>query len=300
MNNGQLLEVNGKKLYVEVNNPNSEKAILYLHGGPGESCFDFTYHQKERLGKNFQLIAIDQRGVCRSESIENDELFGLDDLVEDCEELRRLLGIEKWSVIGHSFGGYLAVLYASRYPGSINKVIFEGPTFDFELTAKALLKKTANLFEKYDMEEWKVKCLELSDDSACSPRRRVEGYMELSDHLEEHRMEIYTHNFTNPTDTDIYTDEEWDEFYDKSEIHYKRLSDEGKIFESALPLLKLIKSPCLLLLGKYDVVTCPTQIHAFLNDVEYGEIYTFNNSGHTPHYESADEFCNLVTEYLTK
>lgn len=141
MKNGQFIEINGKKLYVEVNDTNAEKAILYLHGGPGESCFDFTYHQTNRLGQNFRLIAFDQRGVCRSEGIGENEPFGLGDLVEDCEELRHSLGVKKWSLIGHSFGGYLAVLYALRYPDSIEKVIFEGPTFDFTYTAKALLEK---------------------------------------------------------------------------------------------------------------------------------------------------------------
>ena len=44
MEKGQLIDIKGKKLYVEVSNTKCEKAILYLHGGPGESCFDFTYH----------------------------------------------------------------------------------------------------------------------------------------------------------------------------------------------------------------------------------------------------------------
>ena len=300
MKNGQFIEINGKKLYVEVNDTNAEKAILYLHGGPGESCFDFTYHQTNRLGQNFRLIAFDQRGVCRSEGIGENEPFGLGDLVEDCEELRHSLGVKKWSLIGHSFGGYLAVLYALRYPDSIEKVIFEGPTFDFTYTAKALLEKTANLFGKYKMPEHQDKCLKLSNESSCSAKELVEGYMELSDFLEEKRMQIYTHNFNNPTDYTKYSDEQWEEFYDKSIIHYNRLREEGKIFESVLPLLKDIKLPCLLILGEHDVVTCPTQIETYKNDVQQGEIYMIENSGHTPHYEAANLFCDVVTDFLTK
>lgn len=69
-------------------------------------------------------------------------------MIEDCEELKKVLQIKKWSIIGHSFGGYLALLYASIYPGSIKKIIFEGPTFDFALTSRALLQKTGHLLKK--------------------------------------------------------------------------------------------------------------------------------------------------------
>ncbi|MBL1705195.1 alpha/beta fold hydrolase, partial [Klebsiella pneumoniae] len=90
--------------------------------------------------------------VCRSEEITEDETFGLKDLIEDCEELKKALQIEKWSIVGHSFGGYLALLYAATYPNSIEKIIFEGPTFDFVLTSRSLLQKTGTLLKKYGKE----------------------------------------------------------------------------------------------------------------------------------------------------
>lgn len=126
---GKYMNIRGKKLYVETHGDPKNKPVLYLHGGPGESCYDFSFHQAERLKDSLYVIMIDQRGVCRSEEITEDEAFGLNDLIEDCEELKKVLQIKKWSIIGHSFGGYLALLYASIYPGSIKKIIFEGPTF---------------------------------------------------------------------------------------------------------------------------------------------------------------------------
>ncbi len=81
---GRLIEIRGKKLYVEEFGAKEKQPVLNLHGGPGESCFDFTYHQKERLHDQFYVIAIDQRGVCRSEIIENHERFTLVDIIKDC------------------------------------------------------------------------------------------------------------------------------------------------------------------------------------------------------------------------
>ncbi|MFD1675695.1 alpha/beta fold hydrolase [Alicyclobacillus fodiniaquatilis] len=65
--------------------------LLYLHGGPGESCYEFMLHQTHRLSKKLRLIAIDQRGVWRSDAVEEDEPLSLQDLVEDCEALRKQL-----------------------------------------------------------------------------------------------------------------------------------------------------------------------------------------------------------------
>lgn len=89
--NGKLIKIRGKGLYVEEYGAKEIPLILYLHGGPGESCYDFTYHQKERLQNDFRIIAFDQRGVCRSEGIVDSENFSLDDLIEDCEALRKHL-----------------------------------------------------------------------------------------------------------------------------------------------------------------------------------------------------------------
>lgn len=86
---GKYMDIRGKNLYVEAHGNPKSKPVLYLHGGPGESCYDFSFHQAERLKDSLYVIMIDQRGVCRSEEILEDEAFGLNDLIEDCEELKK-------------------------------------------------------------------------------------------------------------------------------------------------------------------------------------------------------------------
>ncbi|GAA0495065.1 hypothetical protein GCM10008986_22180 [Salinibacillus aidingensis] len=105
-------------MYVKVHGNTDAEPLLYLHGGPGESCYEFCYHQAKRLKENIRLIAIDQRVVCRSEGINDNEDFSLDDIIKDCEELREKLGIEKWALLGHSFGGFIALKYAVMFPNS--------------------------------------------------------------------------------------------------------------------------------------------------------------------------------------
>ncbi|PQZ54692.1 MULTISPECIES: alpha/beta fold hydrolase [Bacillus] len=293
---GKYMNIRGKKLYVETHGSPKNKPVLYLHGGPGESCYDFSFHQAERLKDSLYVIMIDQRGVCRSEEITEEESFGLSDLVEDCEELRKLLQIEKWSVIGHSFGGYLALLYASIYPNSIEKIIFEGPTFDFALTSKSLLQKTGNLLKKYGKEVAAEECFTYSSSNASS-EELLEAYIRLSDELKENRMEIYE-NKEDKTDYSLYSDEEWGEFARRSEIHFRRLKDEGEIYKSFLLKLQEVKNPMLLIVGEHDVVTCEKQIEVFNRDTRNGKYIVFEESGHTPHYEEADRFAETVIHFL--
>ncbi|MBN3555578.1 alpha/beta hydrolase [Fictibacillus nanhaiensis] len=296
--NGQEIEIRGKKLYVERYGDVDKPAILYLHGGPGEGCHDFSFHQAERLGKHFNLILIDQRGVCRSENIEKDEPFGFQDLISDCETLREYLHIKKWSLIGHSFGGFLALAYVRKHPDSIEKVIFEGPTFDFELTSRSLIRKTAHLLKKYGKHVGYEKGLLLAEGDH-TIRELTEEYMKLSDELGENRMEIYRHNHNNPTDYySFYSKEDWDEFYDRSERHYNLLREEGKIFDSLLNEIQFVKNPMLLLVGKYDACTCEKHFEVFERYAINGEIFIFAESGHTPHYEESEKFKQVVIEYL--
>ncbi len=295
-----LIEIRGKKLYVEEFGLKDKPVVLFLHGGPGESCFDFTFHQSHRLHNHFRVIAIDQRGVCRSDLIESDEDFGLMDIIEDCESLREHLKITKWSLIGHSFGGYLALLYATTYPSAIHKVIFECPTFDFELTSRFLLKKTAQIARKYGNEELAKRCIMVAESKGKSPQQLTDDYMSLSDELNENRMEIYRFIDDNPTDyNSVYTEEEWDEFYNRSEVHYDRLHLEGEIFKSLLAKLNEVKHPMLLITAEHDAATCENHINAFEQNVERGFIYHFKDCGHTPHYEHPDHFKQVVIDFLS-
>ncbi|HDR8184366.1 TPA: alpha/beta hydrolase [Bacillus thuringiensis] len=293
---GKYMNIRGKKLYVETHGNPKNKSVLYLHGGPGESCFDFSFHQAERLKDSLYVIMIDQRGVCRSEEITEDEAFGLNDLIEDCEELKKVLQIERWSVIGHSFGGYVALLYASIYPSSIEKIIFEAPTFDFALTSRALLQKTGHLLQKYGKEEVAEESIAYSSNNATS-EELLEAYIRLSNELEENRMEIYNYK-EDVTDESLYSNEEWEVFSNRSKIHFDRLKVEGAVHTSLLQKIKDIQNPMLLIVGKHDAVTCEKQIETFNKDAQNGDYIVFEESGHTPHYEEANRFAETVMHFL--
>jgi proline iminopeptidase len=100
--------------------------IVVIHGGPG---MDHSTLEADLvpLTKRHRLIYYDQRGGGRSSLPEDPALLSIDRHVEDLEALRKHLGLEKMTILGHSFGPAIAALYAIRHPERVEKMIFIGP-----------------------------------------------------------------------------------------------------------------------------------------------------------------------------
>lgn len=103
----------------------SGSAVLIINGGPGLDSAGFEAVAKTIAAQGYQTILFDQRGTGRSRLANiNAETIRLALMVQDIEQLRQQLSIEKWVVLGHSFGGMLGAAYAAKYPQHISKLIF--------------------------------------------------------------------------------------------------------------------------------------------------------------------------------
>ena len=85
--------------------------IIFIHGiGSRKHTWSGVI---EGIKKSYQCISYDLRG--HGESIKNESDFTLSDLVEDLENLRSHLNIDKAHIIGHSLGGMIGPSYARKY-----------------------------------------------------------------------------------------------------------------------------------------------------------------------------------------
>ena len=86
------------------------------------------------LGKDYRLVYYDARGSGLTETGDESQL-SFAGAVEDLEALRQALGLDRISLLGHSLGGHVAYLYASRYPERMESLILldVGPPLDEEL-----------------------------------------------------------------------------------------------------------------------------------------------------------------------
>lgn len=118
---GYSINVDGSKTYYRIFGNGSP--ILIINGGPGMNSNGFETLAKDLAVKN-QTILYDQRGTGKSKLSKVDaSTVNMDVMVADIESLRKQLKIEKWIILGHSFGGMLASYYATKHPNSISKLI---------------------------------------------------------------------------------------------------------------------------------------------------------------------------------
>ena len=94
--------------------------VLMLHGGPGMNYRSML--PLKNLAKDFQLVFLDQRGSGRS-ALPDLSTLTFDHCVSDLECLREILGIDRWTVVGHSFGGFVGLEYAIRFPKRVTRLV---------------------------------------------------------------------------------------------------------------------------------------------------------------------------------
>jgi proline iminopeptidase len=98
--------------------------IVLLHGGPGGGIR--PYHFRSFDPTRFRAIAYDQRGCGRSTPFACLERNTTPLLVEDLEAIRKDRGIDRWIVVGSSWGSALGLAYAEAYPASCLGVLVFG------------------------------------------------------------------------------------------------------------------------------------------------------------------------------
>lgn len=137
-------QINGTKIFFDIdgagyipkNGRLTQKPVCFvLHGGPGEAHGYFKPFLNE-LTEDMQLVYIDQRGSGYSAKGQQ-ESYSLENNVEDIEELRKYLGLEKVWLLGHSYGGMVALKYALKYDVHLAGLILTTTAASYRFLEKA-------------------------------------------------------------------------------------------------------------------------------------------------------------------
>lgn len=123
---GMLDVGDGHQIYWECCGNPDGKPALYLHGGPGSG---FSPGQRRLFDPElYRVVLFDQRGAGRSRPLASEPDADLSTnttqhLIADIERLRALHGVDRWTILGLSWGTTLALAYAETHPQHVSALV---------------------------------------------------------------------------------------------------------------------------------------------------------------------------------
>jgi proline iminopeptidase len=286
-------EINGTKLhYVIIGHGDP---IVVLHGGPGGNLNSML--SLVLFAPDYRWVFYDQRGSGESERFpvnlesldEAEAFFSVERHIEDIEGIRKRLGVEKITVLGHSWGGALAVFYTAAHPNRVNKlIVYNGGPMWPELRAA---KKTA--LEERSGPEINSRAAELV--------ARISENIEIWDQKNidaEFMKMIYLllpaydcHSTTPPTPEEVGRGGFWANQLTNRYIDvFDRDSFARKLAE--------IKAPTLITYGRCE--PNPPERQTYLRDaIPNSAMVVFDESGHNAHREQPELFGRVLRAFLS-
>lgn len=263
--------------------------IIALHGGPD---FDHLYllPDLDRLADSFRLIYYDQRGRGRSAANVQSEDVTLQSDVDDLDSLRAHLQLDVVALLGHSWGGLLAMEYALRHSDRVSHLILmnSAPASrdDHLLMRQERLKTAAS-----DMEELKRRAASAGyregDPDAVAEYYRVHFRSALK--RREHHERLLQSLRASFTREGIL----------KARAIEERLMDETWRVSGydLLPELRRLEIPTLVLHGEVDFVPLVCAAH-IAGSIPGARLVLLENCGHFTYLECPDEVHREVVDFF--
>ena len=126
-----MVPVEGGNVYVRVNGDlDAAPPVVFLHGGPGGAHNSLA--SMLGLADERAVILYDQLDSGKSDRPNDPANWRVERFVEGLETIRRTLGIERWHVVGHSWGSAIALEYAAKYPQHVASTVLGGTYINTE------------------------------------------------------------------------------------------------------------------------------------------------------------------------
>ncbi len=277
------VQVDAGKLFYE--KFGSGEPILVVHGaGMGHTCF---LPQMLELAKDYQLIFYDQRGSGKSlDAALGPQYVNIEKFTKDLEDLRSQLNLEKVVLVGHSWGGFLAMNYALEYPHHVSKLI--------------LLDSAASNYEgQKAFEKEFAKRLEPIQDKI-APFYHLEDFQKLSaEEMGNLYRNLFVAHFANPNNIKYLTIDS-----DKKSIlsGYQVCMEMSRTSwpkpeANLLPHLPNLKVPTLIIHGDRDVIPLYTAQQT-KNAMPHAKLVCLKNCGHFPFIEQQEKTFEEIRKFL--
>lgn len=260
------------------------KPVLIANGGPGFSSWHMQEFAKTLSKKGFKVILFDQRGTGNSKVPAYDSLnITLDLVLEDMQKVIKQEVKGKAIVMGHSFGGILAMSFAAKYPAMVEKLVLcssAGINLDF------LNYFSDNIFQRLQL---------VSNDTVAIPvtvKEREEAFYAML----KANAPAYFYNKKNVAEfIDILT------IPGSYSPEYNSLmwSDLFRTKYDLTKRFKGFKKPVLVIQGRQDILGDETAIR-ISQSIPGSKLVFMNRCGHVPWMDAPEDFLRELEMFLSQ
>ncbi len=275
-----LVQVRDASLFVDV--IGSGHPLALMHGGP--SADHWTMMPFRRLADRFTLVFYDHRCNGRSKGAHISSMTW-DNLTADADALRERLGFERWAVLGHSFGGEVALEYALRYPTRLSHLIL----LDSGGDSRWSRENAPEVLARRGYSAAKVEAARRWFNGEFTAKEYLGIFMAIGDaYLHEPKPWLLLRDIMRG---------EW-----RAKMRPEALIFAGRHLLpgwSVMDRLGEITVPTLLIAGRDDFIFPPEHQAELASALPNATVHIVEHAGHNAHSEQPDEVMEAVSRFLS-
>jgi proline iminopeptidase len=288
---GLVATADGVSLHYELRGSGPD-TLIALHGGPGLSSA-YLASDLDLLARDQTLIFYDQRGAGRSSVLTDSTRLRVADHIRDLEAVRRHFGLERVTLLGHSWGAGLAALYARAHPDRTARLVLVDP---IPLRATPWMQQFGR-----NLRAWMDSATAARFAEVAAARR------DASDPVTACRAywAVFIHGyFSDPRDPTLPARMRGDVCSDPPEA----IRNSGLVGRSVLgPFgdwdwredFRDLRMPVLVIHGDKDPIP-PASAAEWPAAFPDASLVLIANAGHFPHVEQPDAFLRAVEDFLQR
>ncbi|MBI1280412.1 MAG: alpha/beta fold hydrolase [Anaerolineaceae bacterium] len=263
--------------------------LLLLHGGPG-ACHDYLWSLAPMAETGRRVIFYDQIGCGLSQIGESKpEMWTVDLYLEEVDNVRKALGLDRIHLLGQSWGGMLAMEYMIRQPAGVASVtIASSPASMIQWVEEA------NKLREQLPPEINATLLQHEADGTTSDPEYVTTM-----------TEFYNRHVCRVVPNPDYVQRSFTKLGENPEV-YNTMNGPSEFFVvgtlknwNVIPKLGKINAPTLVTSGRYDEAT-PTIAETVHKGISGSEWVLFENSSHMAHVEEADRYMQVLSAFISR
>ena len=285
------IDVGGAELYVEAEGNGTP--LVLINGGPGGTHHYF--HPWFSRARTFaKIVYYDQRGCGLSDFKPGKEGYSVEQAAGDLDAVRRALGIEKWVVLGYSYGGFLAQLYTVLHPEHVSGLILLGASPGTKAdTGRSRQREFITEAERNRMSEVRKELNGYSESNKLSRQKHVELLLyNLLLNGDWKRQNFYRPSPDRLAQGALY---EW--VHDENFNGIMGQSQAGWDFTGAFARNPI---PTLILEGKWDLTWGEKKDAVLKSNHPGARMIVFERASHGIYDEDPDGFFRALESFVTR